>query len=86
MPVSVRTSMNNKSPTDFYALLVTDSVLQYIVECTNAFARTKITRTTEASKNARIRSWSETNLAELKHFFCLILYYMGLVKLPKIAD
>lgn len=85
MPVSIRTSMINKSPKDFYALLVTDSLLQHIVECTNAFAMTKITRTAEASKNARIRSWSETNLAEMKHFFCLILY-MGLVKLPKIAD
>ncbi|CAH2101095.1 unnamed protein product [Euphydryas editha] len=85
MPFSVRTSMTNISPADFYELLVTDNLLQYIVKCTNAFAMTKITRTAEASKNARIRSWSETNLGEIKHFFSLILY-MGLVKLPKIAD
>lgn len=85
MPASVRTSMTNKSPADFYKLLVTDNLLQHIVKCTNAFVNTKITRTAEASKHARIRSWSETNLDEIKHFFCLILY-MGLVKLPKIAD
>lgn len=82
MPVSIRTSMTNKSPADFYALLVTDSLLQHIVECTNAFAITKIARTAEASKNARIRSWSESNLAEIKHFFCLILY-MGFGKASK---
>ncbi|GBP23589.1 PiggyBac transposable element-derived protein 4 [Eumeta japonica] len=43
MPVSIRTSMIDKSPADFYALLVTDSLLQEIVEYTNAFAITKIT-------------------------------------------
>lgn len=84
MPLSIRTSMTNRSPADFYALLVTDSLLQEIVECTNAFAITKM-NTTEASKNARICSWSETTLSEIKHFFSLILY-MGLVKLPKLAD
>lgn len=85
MPVSIRTSMIDKSPSDFYALLVTDSLLQEIVECTNAFAITKITNTAEASKNARIRLWSETNLSEMKNFFSLILF-MGLAKLPKLAD
>ncbi|CAG4938111.1 unnamed protein product [Parnassius apollo] len=85
MPISVRLSVTNQSPADFFPLLVTDGILEQIVECTNAFAIAKITRTAEASKSARIRKWSPTNLAEMKCFFSLIIY-MGLVKLPKISD
>lgn len=85
MPLNLRMLMTNKSPVDFYTLLVTEDVFQQIVDATNAFAVAKITNTQRATKAARIRNWSPTNLAEMKKIFGLILY-MGLVKLPKISD
>lgn len=82
---NLRMTMINKRPADFYALLVTDDILNKIVDCTNAFAMAKITQSNEASMGARIRAWFPTNLAEIKRFFGLVLY-MGIVRLPKISD
>lgn len=77
--------MIDKSPVEFYSLLVTDTLLQKIVDCTNQFAIAKISNMHEATSGARVRRWSPTNLEEMKRFFGLILF-MGLVKLPKLAD
>lgn len=76
--------MTNKTPADFYCFLVPDEVFQKIVDDTNQFAINRIA-TRQASKAARIRNWSPTNLPEMKSFFALILF-MGLVKLPKLSD
>lgn len=85
MNVNLRMAMINKCPADFYALLVTEHVLNKIVMYTNAYAINKVSLSNEASKAARIRGWFPTNLAEIKRFFGLILY-MGIVRLPKISD
>lgn len=85
MQLNLRMAMINKSPIDFFSLLVTDDVLNKIVLRTNAYAINKISLANEASKAARIRDWVATNLTEIKKFFALIIY-MGIVRLPKIAD
>ncbi|XP_022837201.1 piggyBac transposable element-derived protein 4-like [Spodoptera litura] len=85
MTLNLRMTMLKKCPADFFALMVTDEVLNKIVLCTDAYAFNRITMSNEASKAARIRGWVPTNLTEIKKFFGLILY-MGIVRLPKIAD
>lgn len=84
-PLHVRRLMTNKSPAEFYALLVTDDVLNEIVKNTNNFAIAKILNSQEATKCARIRNWAPTNLVEIKKFFGLVVF-MGIVRLPKISD
>ncbi|KAF9424609.1 hypothetical protein HW555_000420, partial [Spodoptera exigua] len=84
LPTYLRLAMSKKSPIDFYSLLVPDDVFGQIVEDTNQFAINTITKR-NASKAARIRNWSPTNVHEMKSFFALIMF-MGLVKLPKLSD
>lgn len=81
---NLRASMTNKFPTDFYSLLVPDEVFKLVVDATNQFAIDKITEQ-EASRGARIRRWSPTNIEEMRSFFALEIF-MGLVKLPKMSD
>ncbi|XP_052745804.1 piggyBac transposable element-derived protein 4-like [Bicyclus anynana] len=78
-------SMRNKSPADFFILMVPDSIFQEIVELTNQFATHKITSFKESSRFARLRKWVPTDLAEIKKFFGLILI-MGITKLPRLAE
>lgn len=79
MPPNRRASMTDKSPANFFKLLVPDEVFQLIVDNTNQFAINKITER-EASKEARIRKWLPTYIEEIKSFFAVIVF-MGLVKL-----
>lgn len=85
LPLNVRMSMVNTSPADFYSLLVTEDILQQIVDDTNSFAQTKIANSEDTTKGARIHNWSPTNIPEIKKMLGLILF-MGLVKLPKMSD
>lgn len=84
LPTYLRLAMRNKSPIDFYSLLVPDDVFEQIVQDTNQFAINTITQR-NVSKAARIRNWSPTNVQEMKRFFALIMF-MGLVRLPKLSD
>lgn len=84
MPPNLRASMTDKSPANFFKLLVPDEVFQLIVDNKNQIAINKITER-EASKEARIRKWLPTYIEEVKSFFAVIVF-MGLVKLPKISD
>lgn len=85
LPLRFRKSMTNKSAYGFYGLMVSDKIFQEIVECTNLFAIHKIASKEEVSKFARLRRWTPTDLAEIKQFFGILLF-MGLVKLPRLAD
>ena len=70
---------NCVSVEDFYALLVTEEMLDKISEQTNIYAMQK--RLTITSK--RIDRWVHTNKEEIKRFLGLIIW-MGLVKLPSL--
>ena len=58
--------MTDKSPVDFFQLLIPDDLLQVVVEETNRFAQQYID-TTELSRFSRVRAWEKKphNLAEL---------------------
>ena len=64
---------------DFYALLVTDEMLQEISDQTNTYAVQK----QSISTSRRINKWVPTNKNEIKRLFWLIIW-MGLVKYPAI--
>ncbi|XP_046969102.1 piggyBac transposable element-derived protein 4-like [Vanessa cardui] len=84
-PLRFRNSMTNKSAYEFFGLMVSDDILQEIVECTNLFAIQKIASKEEVSKHARLRRWTPTDLAEIKQFFGILLF-MGLVKISRLSD
>lgn len=63
--------MQNKSPADFFELMVPDSLFQEIADRTNQFAINKIANSEESSRFARLRQWVPTNLAEIKKVFWL---------------
>lgn len=77
--------MTNMTFAECFALFVSEDVLELIVNATNNFALLYITKTPEATRYARIRKWSPTNIIEIRKFLGLIVF-MGLVKLPKLAD
>lgn len=78
--------MTDRSPLDFFQLLVPDDLLQVVVDQTNLFARQYIDAT-ELSRFSRVRGWEKQphDLAELKKFLVTIIA-MGLVQLPSIED
>jgi len=78
--------MTDKSPVDFFQLLIPDDLLQVVVEETNRFAQQYID-TTELSRFSRVRAWEKKphNLAELKKFLAIVIV-MGFVVLPQIED
>lgn len=87
-PYSLRNTMAKSKPEDFYSLLVPDSVFHNIVMEINRFAAQTITKLSSKKlikRGSRLLSWSDTNQDEIKRFFGLILF-MGIVRLPKIAD
>lgn len=85
LPLFYRNTMTNKSPASFFELMVSDEIFQEIVDCTNLYAINQIAISNEASKFARLRKWYPTNVTEIKKFFGLLIF-MGIVKLPRIAD
>ena len=78
--------MTDKSPVEFFQLLLPDDLLQVVVDQTNLFARQYID-TTELSRFSKVREWEKRphNLAELKKFLTIIIV-MGFVELPQIED
>lgn len=74
-----------KEPLEFYSALVDDNIFQYIVEQTNLYATQTILNENNVTSQARVHSWYPTDIYEMKRFFGLVIY-MGIVRLPKLAD
>lgn len=70
-------------PIDYFNLLVTDELLDLLVEETNVYA-TEIFLNT-ASDKARIYEWVNTDRVEMKTFLSL-LFHMGTIKMPRLED
>ena len=75
--------MTDKSPVDFFQLLIPDDLLQVVVQETNRFAQQYID-TTGLSRFSRVRAWEKKphNLADLKKFLAIVIV-MGFVVLPR---
>lgn len=68
----------NIQPIDVYNIMVTDDICELIVRETNNNANQCITAALH-TQSSRLKFWKDTDIAEVKKFFGIILY-MGLVK------
>ena len=85
-PTGPSVDMTDKSPLDFFKLLVTDEMLDHIVEQTNIYAQQYINSTTLPPHSCVHGSSKEVhNRAELKKFLAMIIT-MGLVNYPHVED
>lgn len=74
---------NGDKPIYYFNLLVTDELLDILVEETNIYAKEIFLNT--VSDKARIYNWVDTNRVEMKIFLSL-LFHMGTNKMPRIED
>lgn len=81
----VKTEIHNqffdKSPYNFYKLMVPDDVINHIVVETNRYAAQS--KNKNIRRKSRIQKWMDTNSEEIERFFGIIMW-MGLCQLPSI--
>ena len=85
-PTGPSEDMTDKTPLDFFKLLVTDDMLDLIVEQTNLYAQ-QFMDATDLPPHSRAHGWRKEahTRAELKKFLAMIIT-MGLVNYPRIED
>ncbi|KAF2882178.1 hypothetical protein ILUMI_24004 [Ignelater luminosus] len=72
-----------KSPYDFYKMLITDEIFQLFVNETNLYAHQE--KTKNSTPNSRIKQRRDTGQVEMDKFIgCLM--WMGLMQLPSISS
>ena len=78
--------MSDQDPIDFFHLLITDQMLEKIVQETNLYAEQFMASTTIPPRS-RANLWEKQphNLAELKKFLSLVIV-MGMIHFPAIED
>jgi len=74
---------NGDQPIDYFNLLVTDELLDFLVDETNIYAIEIFLNS--VSDKSRISNWVNTNRLEMKTFLSL-LFHMGTIKLPRLED
>ena len=85
-PTGPSLDMSNKTPPDFFKLLVTEDMLDGIVEQTNLYAQ-QFMDATSLPPHSRINGWNKEahTRVELKKFLAMIIT-TGLVNFPHIED
>lgn len=73
-----------KSPYDFFKYFITNDIFKYMVVETNRYALQKIKKESPHEKS-RLKALKEVDALEMEQFVGMILW-MGLCKMPKIAD
>lgn len=78
--------MTNKTPVDFFRLLLTDQMLEQIVQQTNLYAQQFLDSSTLPPRS-RANLWEKKqhNLAELRKFLALVIV-MGIIHFPSVED
>ena len=79
-----KVSPNVKTPEECFALFFDDSLLDYIVDCTNEYAQKKIAAK-ELTDRALYRNWRPVTREEMKGFLAIILN-MGIIQLSNLKD
>ena len=79
-----KVSPNVKTPEECFALFFGDSLLDYIVDCTNEYAQKKIAAK-ELTDHALYRNWRPVTREEMKGFLAIILN-MGIIQLSNLKD
>jgi len=74
---------NGDKPIDYFNLLVTDELLDILVDETNIYAIEIFLNS--VSDKSRISNWVNTNRLEMKTFLSL-LFHMGTIKMPRLED
>ncbi|KAL4104132.1 hypothetical protein QTP88_019445 [Uroleucon formosanum] len=74
---------NGDQPIDYFNLLVTDELLDFLVDETNIYAIEIFLNS--VSDKSRISNWVNTNRSEMKTFLSL-LFHMGTIKMPRLED
>lgn len=69
---------------DFSRLLMSDELLQYLVDEINMYAQEKIANQ-NLSPHSRKKSWSDTNIDDVKRLIGIILN-MGIIKVPDVQS
>ena len=83
--ISSSVTLNKESlPIQFFALFLTDNIMETMVTETNRYAEQVIAALLVKSKS-RTKCWAATTMTEMKKFLGLI-FIMGLVKKPRIED
>ena len=83
--ISSSVTLNKESlPIQFFALFLTDNIMQTMVIETNRYAEQVIAASVVKSKS-RMKRWAATTMTEMKKFLGLI-FTRGLVKKPRIED
>ncbi|XP_045446632.1 piggyBac transposable element-derived protein 4-like [Melitaea cinxia] len=83
--VGLKVLVSNESKAiDFLSLFLDDEFLTYIVRETNKHAIDVLTKPGVTLKS-RITDWKDTNVAEIKVFFGIILH-MGIIRLNRLTD
>lgn len=68
---------------DYFNLLISDELLDIIIEETNFYALDIFLNT--VPDKARISEWVNTDRLEMKTFLSL-LFHMGIIKMPRLED
>ena len=79
--------MSNKTPIDYFQLLMTDSILDHIVSQTNLYADQHFEANPDIPRKSRLHTWKKKkhNITELLQFIA-ILIIMGIIHYPRIDD
>ena len=82
-----RVDMTNKKPVDFFDLLITDDIIEKIVDETNLYANQFLENKGELPRYSRVHVWKKKAFCagELLKFLGIILC-MGLIRYPKLED
>lgn len=80
----VAAMLANGTPGDFFDAVVDDRVISLICNQTNIYA-TQSVMAADATPSSRLHDWIPTTNNEIRKFLGLVAW-MGLVKMPKIAD
>ena len=85
-PVGCAQDMTDASPLQFFQQLVTNEMLEHVVEQTNLYAQQYIDNT-DLPPHSRVHGWKRAphDLAELKKFLAMTIT-MGLVSYPELED
>ena len=80
-------NMDNKSPLEFFKLLVTDDIVDNIVDQSNLYAEQFFAKQPIIKPRSRLHSWKKKVLTvpEFFRFFALVIV-MGIVRFPKMED
>ena len=74
----------NADPTFFLGLILTEELVQFMVERTNNYAQKVVSEKT-MSRGSRFKNWKATYITETKIVLGLLLH-MGVVNLPNLQD